>query len=261
MSQWYYNESGVQRGPVGSMEIRSLLESGRIGVETLVWAQGMADWMPLHSVPEFRSATLPPSPQFQPFQPEVSGNLSPYAPPASHSADDVDWSGYVPDGPQIRPWVRYWARTCDFLLFVVLFGGVATAFHPQLAEMNDTLLGAILLLIYNFVEPVMLATFGSTPFKALLRVRLRNQDGSKLGYMQGLARCFSVWIRGQGLGLGIIAIIANLMAHRSLTSDGITSWDSSGGYTVTHKKVGWRWIPVILFLLGFAALVVSGSEA
>ncbi|OYV07383.1 MAG: hypothetical protein CFE26_01265 [Verrucomicrobiales bacterium VVV1] len=132
---------------------------------------------------------------------------------------------------------------------------------PEIEEMNDTLLGVLLLGFYNFVEPLMLSTIGTTPFKALLRIRVRNNDGSKLSYFNALSRTFSVWIRGQGLGIPIAALITSIMSYSRLSNDGITSWDQSGGFTVSHQTIQWwRWLVLILVPVGFVALIIVGSE-
>ena len=219
MELWHYNDSGEQRGPVTAEEIKSLIARRKILADTLVWCDGMADWKPANSISEFQ--------------------LSPYAPPAFDSVTETDWSGYVTSGSQVRPWVRYWARTFDFLLFAVIFGAVGVVIWPEFEEMNDTLLGIVLLLSYNFVEPMMVAAVGTTPFKALLRVRVRNNDGSNLTFQQTLRRTFSVWLRGQGLGIPIIALFTNITSYSRLTQDSITSWDRDGGFTVTHQTVTW----------------------
>jgi hypothetical protein len=242
MSQWYFNESGQQRGPVTEEEIKSLLETGRIQQDTLVWTEGMADWKPAGSISGFQ--------------------ISPYAPPASAPAAKIDWSGYEPSGPQARPWVRYWARTFDFMLFCMFLGVIVMAVWPKAGEINDTLFGIVLLLGYNFVEPVMLATVGTTPFKALLRVRVRNNDGSKLNYLEGLRRTFSVWIRGQGAGIPVIALITGITSYNRLSNDRVTWWDRNGGFTVTHQTVAWwRWLILIGLAVGFIGLIAMGFEA
>lgn len=242
MGQWFYNDAGQQRGPVSENEIGALLENHRIPGDTLVWCDGMAEWKPASTINAFQA--------------------SPYTPPSSDSTTDVNWSGYIPSGPQVRPWIRYWARTADFLLFCIVGGMIAVIIWPQLVEINDTLLGIILLLAYNFVEPIMLASLGTTPFKWLLCVRVRNHDGSKLSYFRALHRTFSVWLRGQGLGVPLIALFTCISSYKRLTTDGITSWDSNGGFTVSHQTVGWwRWLIFIGFISGFIALLVLGSEA
>ena len=136
------------------------------------------------------------------------------------------------------------------------------AIWPQLAEMNDTLLGILLLLGYNFIEPAMLAGVGTTPFKALLGVRVRNNDGSKPTYFKALNRTFSVWLRGQGLGIPLFALFTGITSYNRLSRDGVTSWDRDGGYTVTHRTVTWwRWLLLIAISAGFVGLMVLGSEA
>ncbi len=207
----------------------------------MLWTEGMIDWKPAGSISAFQA--------------------SPYASPVSDPTSSVDWSGYVPSGPQVRPWVRYWARTFDFLLFCLLVGATVVAVWPEAAEMNDTFLGIILLLGYNFIEPAFLTTIGTTPFKALLCVRLRKSDGAKLTYLQGLSRIFSVWIRGQGLGIPLVALITGITSYNRLSNDSITWWDREGGFTVTHRNVAWwRWVILIGLFAGFIGLMMTADE-
>lgn len=53
MSQWYYGSSAGQHGPVEENELRAMIASGGVGPQTLVWRDGMRDWVPLQSIPEF----------------------------------------------------------------------------------------------------------------------------------------------------------------------------------------------------------------
>ena len=53
MSQWYYGSSAGQHGPVDENELRAMIASGGVGPQTLVWREGMSDWVPLQGVPEF----------------------------------------------------------------------------------------------------------------------------------------------------------------------------------------------------------------
>jgi GYF domain 2/RDD family len=242
MDQWFFNDSGQQRGPVTAVEIQSLLENRKIRADTLVWSDGMAEWEPAGSINRFQ--------------------ISPYAAPASTPDSGIDWSGYEPSGSQVRPWVRYWARTFDFLLYCLVLGGIGMTIWPEMEEMNDTLLGIIALMGYNFIEPAMLAVVGTTPFKALLRVRVRNNDGTKPNYIRGLRRTFSVWTRGQGLGIPLIALFTSINSYSRLTKDSITGWDRDGGFTVTHQTVAWwRWLILFGLFAGFISLTVIGAEA
>lgn len=53
MTQWYYGSSAGQHGPVDENELRAMIASGGVVPQTLVWREGMTDWVPLQNVPEF----------------------------------------------------------------------------------------------------------------------------------------------------------------------------------------------------------------
>ncbi|MCF6313043.1 MAG: hypothetical protein L3J39_11380 [Verrucomicrobiales bacterium] len=48
-------------------------------------------------------------------------------------------SDYEPSGEQIRPWVRYWARSMDIALFTVLIGFLLVWFDEDVDEISDAL--------------------------------------------------------------------------------------------------------------------------
>jgi hypothetical protein len=50
--KWYYAEAGQQVGPVDDAQFRQLVIEGKIRAETLVWREGMADWLPYRVVYE-----------------------------------------------------------------------------------------------------------------------------------------------------------------------------------------------------------------
>lgn len=48
MSEWYYAEGSRQRvGPLADESVLELYRSGRIGLDTLVWREGLPQWQPL----------------------------------------------------------------------------------------------------------------------------------------------------------------------------------------------------------------------
>jgi hypothetical protein len=53
MIQWWYATDDERHGPVSFKEIVVLFRQGRIGLETLTWTKGMADWQPFGSLPTF----------------------------------------------------------------------------------------------------------------------------------------------------------------------------------------------------------------
>lgn len=54
--QWMYAVMGQQLGPVPESEIRILIASGGIPDDTLLWHDGMTDWMEVQHIPAFSAA-------------------------------------------------------------------------------------------------------------------------------------------------------------------------------------------------------------
>lgn len=49
---WYYEVSGSQQGPIEASEVHRRLDSGELSGQTLVWREGMVNWLPLGQVSE-----------------------------------------------------------------------------------------------------------------------------------------------------------------------------------------------------------------
>jgi predicted Zn finger-like uncharacterized protein len=56
---WYIVVEGEQVGPLAESDIAARLARGEITGETLVWKEGLADWMQLSAVPELAQASSP----------------------------------------------------------------------------------------------------------------------------------------------------------------------------------------------------------
>jgi len=53
--EWYYEIEGEPKGPVPAAEIESLLRRRQLGSTTLVWHDGLDDWVPAGRTPAFRA--------------------------------------------------------------------------------------------------------------------------------------------------------------------------------------------------------------
>lgn len=58
---WYYQQGSNRMGPVDEATIRSLLATGQISIDTLVWTTGMASWAPLQQSSLGAGLPTPPS--------------------------------------------------------------------------------------------------------------------------------------------------------------------------------------------------------
>jgi uncharacterized RDD family membrane protein YckC len=165
--------------------------------------------------------------------------------------------------PPVRPWVRYWARLIDLFVFALPAGAVMGAIWPHLIEQadgaNDLMLGLLILLAWAFVEPLCLSVFGTTPGKALLKVRLSGPGGRRLTYIEALGRSLRLWWRGLGAGVPFVSLITLAVAYRRLKRQGHTSWDAEGGCEVRHEPIGLGRVLLALGLLFLFLMLVAAA--
>jgi hypothetical protein len=98
-------------------------------------------------------------------------------------------------------------------------------------------LGFILIFLYIFGGPITLSTWGTTPGKVLLNVRLRRQEEDKLSYSDGMNRAFQVWLKGLGAGIPIVALSTQVAAYNRLRNEGKTSSDRDGHFLYSHQDI------------------------
>lgn len=185
-----------------------------------------------------------------------------------------DEGSFQPSGPQVRPWMRFFARLVDWNLYAIVVGPIMIAIDPLALSVPEIgasdsdgsgfgqyLFFPLILFTFVFVEPLMLSAWGTTPGKAFLKIRLRKKDGSRLNYQTALNRSWEVWIRGSGLGIPIVFVFVMLLAGIKLSKRGITSWDEAGGYRVSHKVIGPNRTMVLMLLTLFVVYVMYQTVA
>lgn len=75
--QWYYGEAGLQAGPVSEDRLGELIASGRIGPATMLWREGMPQWMPLSQVSAQGALPMvPPHSGYNLLHPTVTSGLA-----------------------------------------------------------------------------------------------------------------------------------------------------------------------------------------
>src|SRR5262245_43108036 len=219
-------------GPYSLEQLQDMLDGGAVTFDDIVWVEGTEGWIPLNEV---EGIYLRPAPEFG--------------------------AALVEDGPQTRPWVRYWARSIDIALICIIVGIPIGAVLPD--ELNnrlvDQLIQFLAMTLWIPIEAALIATFGCTPGKALLRVRVSNKNGSNLSFGQALSRSFGVWLMGLGTGLiPLVTLVTSLFAYKRLSKNGVTTWDRDGRFMVTHRKVG---IVRTLVAIGIFAVIIAAAFA
>jgi len=265
---WWYAVGDVKTGPVQQSDLLQRLCDEQINFDTLVWQPGWKAWQKLADVEEIRTQVLdvfreqrrnvpPPLPVSQVFPSTDTLHYGQSSPPTR--APEIVSS-------QVRPWTRFWARLFDIYAFSVVFGlliGVASLVMSPVRivdKAQEALLGMLALLVWVFVEPIFLASFGTTPGKWLLRITVSTKEGS-MSYGKALSRSLKVWWRGLGIGFPLVALFTMAIAAGRLKKNGSTSWDREGGFEVSHHRVGWlRVLGMALLMFVFLVLQTASRE-
>lgn len=146
-----------------------------------------------------------------------------------------------------RPWIRYWARIFDLFIIGLVPAGLYLLSAPEVAEgASDLLLTIISINLWILVESVLLSTWGTTPGKFLFKIKLGKSDGKPISIGDAFYRSWRVAWRGLALGIPLVSIFTLLRACDRLSTEGTTTWDREGGFTVTHKRIGKVRLTIIL---------------
>lgn len=189
---WYYSNGGTQAGPVDETELNLLVTLGTVRSDTLVWHEGLASWQPLGVVRGMH--------------------------PATAVAAGRHYGGF---------WIRFLARLIDGLLLgvinaivrlplLLMFGigtvgmgrgfgraGAGLIFAPAMIGLLgiSTLIGLALGVAY---EVYFLSSYGATPGKMVLGLRVVRADGGPLSPVLALGRYFAMWISAVIFMIGYI---------------------------------------------------------
>ncbi len=170
----------------------------------------------------------------------------PPSPPKSKPAKEESTPIYL--------WRRYFARLVDcyicgligalLILLAAIFWQArglqvpnwiaAMLFNPEVPLALQQLYWALFSpLLWVLVEPIVLSNFGTTPGKALFRLRLVS-DSNEHNYW---GRSFTVWAVGMGFGIPVVTFFTNLIAAIRLKKKGKTDWDRWAGFSVEAEPL------------------------
>src|SRR5699024_8536678 len=153
------------------------------------------------------------------------------------------------------PWRRFFARVLDLawmeVLWVVLQYHVLHWYWPDhgLMGVADSLVttwsGWCLLMA---VEPILLCTWGYTPGKWLLRLKVRQEDGSKLDWERAFVRTAWIFLRGFALGVPLLNLLCLGTCYDRCQKERVMPWDQGLRYTArpAGKKRAATCVAIIL---------------
>jgi len=209
---WYYADGDDKIGPIDDASFRLLLDRGEVGPQTLVWKEGMTVWEPYDTVRgtsadvEARCAQcgclLDGGPQ------EKTGDAI-CAGCTEESLQGGNARAEVPPEMEIAAvWKRVAALALDL---VVVYIGIAAIWwaglwalrdpeNPPITELGELLevmpimlSTAVWLILYTVL---LVARFGATPGKMVLRLKIVRGDGSPVApgiAFQRYAVCYVIF--------------------------------------------------------------------
>jgi hypothetical protein len=83
------------------------------------------------------------------------------------------------------------------------------------------------------IEAVLLATWGTTPGKFVLDIRVQGD----LSFRRSLSRAVQVQFKGLAAGIPFVAIVAGIRSYKRLSARGVTAWDEALDLRVEHGPV------------------------
>jgi uncharacterized RDD family membrane protein YckC len=216
---WYYAEGTAQKGPVSDQDFQQLVSGGAITDSTLVWREGMANWIPYAQARGMAVGTA-----------SVAGGGAAAAGGATvvcaecngmFPADEVIRYGDRAVCAACKPafvqklkegavlggaieyagfWLRFGAKILDgIILWVVGMGvGFAVTFAlgaggegPNQMFAAQLVAGGINIVISLAYGTFFLGKFGATPGKMACKIRVVTPEGDSISYGRALGRCAS----------------------------------------------------------------------
>lgn len=215
---WYYALDGERKGPVEKEEVQSLINNGDLGVDDLVWRDGMDGWTRISEVEDFQPSP-PPLPQDDSSTSSVSGSddsthtssgkglhsstsVRNSSSTTSNSRErDTDTDVYAGFGRRL---VAYVIDVAILVLFMALIGAIMFAAGMSLPESTSTPspLGFLITWMYFALNESSgrQATWG----KQLMGLKVTDLNGNKIGFWKATGRHFGKIISSFILFIGFI---------------------------------------------------------
>lgn len=240
---WHYAEEGQQAGPVTYEQLEQLFQSGKLTADTLVWRDGLSDWMPYRQAMEISPRPAAPeptttAPENSPKPGEVvcveCGRLFPagdtirigqasvcaeckpvflqkLSEGARINSGEMNYAGF---------WIRVAAAIIDGLIlgvpfaivFLILFSAVlfpAIASNkgapPQLG-LFPSLIQLVFLGVSMMYKIFFLGKYGATPGKMACKIKVVTSDGEKISYGRATGRFFAELLSGMICYIGYIIV-------------------------------------------------------
>ncbi len=263
MGEWWYAEAQERKGPVDEAHLKTLLRTGAINAETLVWREGNEHWIALSQEPTLGHLlkTLPPPIPVEATT--ISTSRLDEAYPAGESLFKDD-TAHKPTPNLVLgafAWSRCFARIFDLWLAMLVVAPVllcAAWLWPdalpsyQPSSGIGTLVGLVVVALALLLDAIVYAVFGNTPGKALLRIKVLTYDEKRPGFWQYARRNVGLWGSGLAFGFPVLNLFTMAYQHRALRRGRPATYDD-GSFKIAQERVGFA--RRLTFLIAFIAVM------
>jgi len=234
---WYYVDAGQQAGPVDDAQLQELARSGKVQADTLVWREGMENWLPYSQAKSAGAQSVTaPSAQATAAPIETTheavcvecGKIFNMDDMIRHSGSYVCanckpvFMQKLKEGAKLSTgglnyagfWIRFAAVFLDGLIlgavnFVIglvagLSAGQAVGAEPAGALVLQLILVLIQLAIGVGYETFMIGKYGATLGKMACKVRVVTADGQAVSYARAFGRYFAKMLSYLTCSIGFI---------------------------------------------------------
>lgn len=271
--EFFVSIDGEKRGPFSLFKVGEMLERGEVDSDTLAWHRGMEGWLPISEVQALETIHSRHAEREEeedpPQLPDTADDPRPAPPPTDKAPVSLPRN--------VRPFVRFWARTFDHMLVSVIVwlasdislpapipGETLTDMMARVAEFqrSDAALAFGRALIFamigwHLLEGLLIHLFATTPGKALFGIKVEREDGLRLSIPQALGRSFYVYVLGVGFYLPLLSIVGMTFSFFRLLSSGKCIWDQHLDTRVETPPVGP--VRIMLAIGAFLGLIMLQS--
>ena len=235
---WYYAKDGQRMGPYTDPEFSGMVSQGTISPDTLVWRDGMSNWLPLSQVQQPPSGPSPVAPSYAPSyspnmatasdRPMVVCSSCHRAFPedeviqyqgayicatckpvfvqqlreGAHIAGDMRYGGF---------WIRFAARWLDgiilliaYFILVIPMGIMLGQGGEAMARVAGALINLASIIIGMAYETFFIGKYGATPGKMACGLKVVNAEGESITFLRAFARYWATQLSSLTLLIGFI---------------------------------------------------------
>ena len=211
---WYYVEQGKQTGPVSDEEFNALLQGGTITPSTLVWREGMAEWVAYRQIQDATTTATESATGLDHTKPQAvcteCGQLFP-ADETLRYGDARVCANCKPaflqklqEGAAINTGGLYYAdfgkRFSAYFLDGIILGAVnmiirlllmgGTGMTSATSPTLPMLAMGLSLGIGMTYEAILIGKYGATLGKMALKLKVVTADGERVSYARAFGRYF-----------------------------------------------------------------------